>query len=88
MCIKLKNRPIDVFLYGFQYESAKKEEKRKMYKAAMEKEENLGIFFQLVESFLANAPQLLLQLYILTVNASTSNFNESECILFFIDCSQ
>jgi hypothetical protein len=36
-----------------------------MYKLALEKEKNLIIFFDLVESFLANAPQLLLQLYIL-----------------------
>ena len=80
-------RPVDVFCYGLQYKRAlKKEETDKitgefeaknnkrseLFKKAKEAEDNQRIFFQLVESFMENAPQLLLQMYILARNISVS----------------
>ena len=50
----------------------KKIKKIQLLKEAKKKEANQRIFFQLVESFTENAPQLLLQLYILAKKLSTS----------------
>ena len=68
------------------HENKSNEKKSDLYKAAQMKEANQRIFFQLVESFTENAPQLLLQLYILAIKFSTSStdFNrESKFLILY-----
>ena len=83
--------PIDVFCYGLQYKKAiRKEEDEKtsgengdktirrseIYRKAQEAETNQRIFFQLLESFMENAPQIVLHMYILARNISMEEYLE------------
>ena len=68
-------RPIDIFYYGLQYKKAVKNgliKRSNLFQDAKEAEENQAVIFQLIESFMGNGPQLILQSYVLVQNVSNS----------------
>ena len=68
---------MDIFCYDWQQyttpETTDKEKKRReLYKKEKKREAERSKSFQLFESFMESAPQLLLQMYILAVKVSTA----------------
>jgi hypothetical protein len=58
-----------------QYKKAVKNgliKRSNLFQDAKEAEENQAVIFQLIESFMGNGPQLILQSYVLVQNVSNS----------------
>lgn len=79
---------MDIFCYNWQQYTTpettdEQKNRRELYKKEKKREAERSKSFQLFESFMESAPQLLLQMYILAVNVSTasssSSTNEQQC---------
>ena len=70
-------RHMDIFCYDWQQYTTPKttyeqKKRRELYKKEKKREAERSKSFQLFESFMESAPQLLLQMYILAVKVSTA----------------